>query len=130
MAHSDTINKVTLLGRIGANPNSGTTKAGKKWARFNVATDQWGRPGEKAMWHRVVAWGKGADVIANWAKPGERIYVEGCIQYGEWTNREGQKVPSVEIVTSHIVLLGGGSDAQVPYESGPGPKAQGSGLPF
>ena len=93
---SRSLNKVTLIGNLGADPEIRTTSNGSKVAQFSIATGrQWTTPSgekqEKTEWHKCVAWnGKGsglADVIERYVKKGDKIFVEGRIEYRQYEDR-------------------------------------------
>jgi single-strand DNA-binding protein len=111
------LNKVTLIGNLGADPEIRTTTNGSKVAQFSLATSRsWGQGGEKqekTEWHKCVAWNaKGAgtglaDIIERYCKKGEKLYVEGRIEYRQYTDKEGQVKYVTEINVREIMLLGG-----------------------
>jgi single-strand DNA-binding protein len=119
------VNKVTLIGNLGNDPEVRTTTGGGKVSTFSLATSrQWnsqsGEKQEKTEWHRCVAWnsqwagsGKGsgmglADIVEKYCKKGERVYVEGSIEYSQWKDKEGQTRYTTEIRVRELMLLGGG----------------------
>jgi single-strand DNA-binding protein len=116
---SRSVNKVTLLGNIGNDPEVRTTAGGGKVATFSLATGrQWtgqgGEKQEKTEWHRCVAWngktgaGMGlADIVEKYCRKGERLYVEGSIEYGQYKDKEGQTRYITEIKVRELMLLGG-----------------------
>ena len=113
---SRSLNKVTLIGNLGADPEVRSTSNGSKVATLSVATsNQWkdksGEKQEKTEWHRVVLWNtqysKLADIAEQYCKKGDKVYVEGAIEYRSWQDREGQTRYTTEIVASDIILLGG-----------------------
>ena len=116
---SRSVNKVTLIGNLGNEPEIRTTTGGSKVATFSLATSRsWngtsGEKQEKTEWHRCVAWngkstGMGlADIVEKYCKKGERLYVEGSIEYGQYKDKEGQTRYTTEIKVREIMLLGGG----------------------
>jgi single-strand DNA-binding protein len=117
---SRSLNKVTLIGNLGSDPEIRTTPNGSKVATFSLATSrQWNSPGgekqEKTEWHRCVVWnsgGKGtglADVVEKYCKKGDRIYVEGRIEYRQWQDKENQTRYTTEINVRELMMLGGGA---------------------
>ena len=114
---SRSLNKVTLIGNLGADPEIRTTTNGAKVASFSLATSRsWGQGGEKqekTEWHKCVAWNaKGAssglaDIIERYCKKGEKLFVEGRIEYRQYTDKEGQVKYVTEINVREIMLLGG-----------------------
>ena len=116
---SRSVNKVTLIGNLGNEPEIRTIGSGKKVATFSLATGrQWtgagGEKQEKTEWHRCVAWnGNGtgmglADIVEKYCKKGERVFVEGSIEYGQYKDKEGQTRYTTEIKVRELMLLGGG----------------------
>jgi single-strand DNA-binding protein len=116
---SRSLNKVSLIGNLGADPEIRTTSTGKKVAQFSVATGrQWtsasGEKQEKTEWHKCVAWnsgGKGtglADIIEKYVKKGDKIFVEGQIEYRQYEDKDKQTRYVTEINVKEILLLGGG----------------------
>lgn len=107
------INKVILIGHAGRDPELRHTAGGTPVSNFSIATtERWKDPNsderkERTEWHRIVAWGRQAEVIAEYLKKGEPVYVEGSIQTREWTDREGTERTTTEIRAQRIQLLGG-----------------------
>jgi single-strand DNA-binding protein len=115
---SRSLNKVQLIGNLGNDPEVRTIAGGSKVATFSLATsrswnNQSGEKQEKTEWHRCVAWnvkGTGlADVVEKYCKKGDRLYVEGQIEYRQWQDKENQTRYSTEIKVRDMIMLGGGS---------------------
>jgi single-strand DNA-binding protein len=115
---SRSLNKVTLIGNLGNDPEIRTTNNGSKVANFSLATTrQWnsasGEKQEKTEWHKCIAWntgGKGtglADIIERYVKKGDKLYVEGRIEYRQFEDKEKQTRYVTEINVREILLLGG-----------------------
>lgn len=130
---SRSLNKVTLIGNLGADPEIRTTPNGSKVAQFSLATSrswtsQSGEKQEKTEWHKCVAWNAGsrgtglADIIERYVKKGEKLYVEGRVEYRQYEDKEKQTRYVTEINVREILLLGGrgggGDDAPRPARSG------------
>jgi len=119
---SRSLNKVILIGNLGADPEVRTTNNGSKVATVSLATGrQWTGQGgdkqEKTEWHRVVMWnnksGNGlADLAEKYMKKGDRIYVEGRIDYRTWEDKEKQTRYTTEIVAREVMLLGSRGGAE------------------
>jgi len=119
---SRSLNKVMLIGNLGADPEVRSTANGARVATLSVATSrQWnnqaGERQEKTEWHRVVLWnnkkGSGlADIAEKYMKKGDRIYVSGRIEYRTWEDKEGKTRYSTEINADEVLMLGsrGGAD--------------------
>jgi len=116
---SRSLNKVILIGNLGQDPEVRSTTNGGRVANFSIATSrQWSGAGgdkqEKTEWHRIVAWNnsKGAgtglaDVVEKYCKKGDKLYIEGRIEYRSWQDKEGQTRYTTEIIASDIIMLGG-----------------------
>ncbi len=113
---SRSLNKVTLIGNLGNDPEVRSTTGGSRVATFSLATsrswnDQAGAKQEKTEWHRCVAWNsKGsqlADVVEKYVKKGDKLYVEGRIEYRQWQDKDGQTRYSTEINVRELIMLGG-----------------------
>jgi single-strand DNA-binding protein len=106
-----------LIGNLGSDPEVRSTTGGNRVATFSLATSrQWTTPNgekqEKTEWHRCVVWntkGTGlADVVEKFCKKGDRIYVEGRIEYRQWQDKENQTRYSTEVNVREMLMLGGG----------------------
>lgn len=113
---SRSLNKATLIGNLGNDPEIRTTANGGKVATFSLATSrQWNTPGgekqEKTEWHRCVVWNAResglADVVEKYCKKGDRLYVEGRIEYRQWQDKENQTRYTTEINVRELMMLGG-----------------------
>ena len=119
---SRSLNKVMLIGNLGADPEVRSTNNGSRVATLSLATSrQWSNQGgekqEKTEWHRVICWnnkGPGsqlADVAEKYMKKGDRVYIEGRIEYRTWEDREKQTRYVTEVIAREVLLLssrGGG----------------------
>lgn len=115
---SRSLNKATIIGNLGADPEVRTISSGTKVADFSVATSrQWtGRDGqqqEKTEWHKIIAWGFSPDkdglagVAERFLKKGDRVYVEGQIEYRSYDDKDGNTRYVTEIRASELIMLGG-----------------------
>ena len=109
------LNKAILIGNLGQDPEIRTIPSGARVAQFSVATTRrWnGRDGqqqEKTEWHRIVVWEKLVDIVEKWVKKGDRIYVEGEIEYRQYEDKDGVTKYMTEIRAREIILLGGGRE--------------------
>ena len=105
------VNKVILLGNLGRDPEVRYTAGGSPVANFTMATsERWTDPSgekkEKTEWHRIVVWGKQAEIVGEYLKKGRPVYVEGSLQTREWNDREGNKRHTTEVRAQRIQLLG------------------------
>lgn len=127
------INKVIIVGRLGADPEMKAVGQGTNVTRLSVATsenwtDKNGQKQERTEWHRVTVWGKTAEHCAKYLSKGSQVYVEGRLQTRSWEDN-GQKKYSTEIVAQTVQFLGGGANrdnSQGGYNQNAGP-AQGGG---
>ena len=126
------VNKVVLIGNLGADPEVRYTPDGVPVANFNLATSEsWndrntGDKQERTEWHRLVLWRKLAEIAGQYLKKGSKIYVEGKLQTRSWDDQSGQKRYTTEVVVNDMQMLdsrgdGGGSGA---VSRDPGPAAQ------
>ena len=114
------LNKATLIGNVGNDPDIRATASGTRIAKFSLATnrtwkDSSGQQKEKTEWHRLTIFGKLVDVVEQYVKKGDRLYVEGRIEYSE-TEHDGQKKYWTDIVVSEMVMLGS-TDAKLTERS-------------
>ena len=131
------VNKVILVGRLGRDPETRFTGGGQAVANFSMATDESykdknGERQKRTEWHKIVVWGKQAEIAQQYLKKGSLIFIEGRIQSREWQDKEGQKRTSFEIVASNFRMLGGRSDgaAAGASASGGGGATRGGGDDF
>ena len=102
------INRVTFIGHLGADPEVRYTPDGRPVANFNLATtESWndrntGERQERTEWHRLVLWGKLAEIAGQYLKKGTKIYVEGRLQTRSWDDQSGQKRYMTEVVVSDM----------------------------
>ena len=111
-----TVNKVILIGRLGADPDVRTTPAGQSVATLSVATneawkDQDGNSQERTDWHRVVLWRRQAEIAGEYLKKGNRVYIEGRLQTRSWDDKDGVKRWTTEVIGQNMQLLESRQDA-------------------
>ena len=125
---SRSLNKVTLIGNLGSDPEVRATAGGNRVATFSLATsrswnDATGSKQEKTEWHRCVVWNTKtsqlADIVEKYVKKGDKLFVEGRIEYRQWQDKENQTRYSTEINVREMIMLGGGSGAASRGESDP-----------
>jgi single-strand DNA-binding protein len=109
------VNKVILIGHLGADPEIRYTQGGAPVANLRIATNEsWtnknGQKEERTEWHRVVAWSKLAELAGQYLSKGRQIYVEGRLQTRSWDDKEGNKRYATEVVATNIQFLGGASE--------------------
>jgi len=136
------LNKVMLLGNLGADPELRMTSGGQAVLKLRLATsetylDRNRTRQERTEWHSIVVWGKRAEALSKILSKGSRIFVEGGLRTSSYDDRDGNKRYRTEIVASNIILSGraggrdsyeGGQDAGGYYDSGP-PAGGGSSPP-
>jgi single-strand DNA-binding protein len=129
------VNKVIIVGNLGRDPEVRYTLNGDSITNVTIATtDTWkdkatGEKKEATEWHRVVFFGKLAEIAGQYLKKGRQVYVEGALRTRKWQDKEGQERYTTEIVANEMKMLGsreGMSDAP-PRESGGGAQAAGGG---
>ncbi|BAH38856.1 MAG TPA: single-stranded DNA-binding protein [Gemmatimonas aurantiaca] len=112
-------NLAILIGNVGQDPEVRTVGTGGRVAQFSLATGkQWtdaqGNKQDATQWHRCVAWNQGkytlADIVEKYVRKGEKIYVEGEIEYRQWQDKDGQTRYTTEIRVRELMLLGGKSE--------------------
>lgn len=105
------VNKVILIGRLGADPDTRTTQTGQTVCTLSLATSEsWvkdGKKEEKTEWHRVILWSRQAEVAAKYLKKGRMVYIEGKLQTRSWDDKQGQKRYTTEVVASNIQFIEG-----------------------
>lgn len=118
------MNKVLLLGNLGADPDMKYTAAGTAVCNFSMATtktfkDKAGAKQEKTAWHRCVSWGKLAEICGKYLKKGSQVLIEGSIDYGSY-EKDGHTVYTTTIIADQLTMLGspGGTTSDRP---GPAP---------
>jgi single-strand DNA-binding protein len=110
------VNKVILVGRLGQNPEVRYTPSGAAVANFSVATneswtDKSGQKQEKTEWHRVVVWGKLAELCNQYLSKGRQAYIEGRLQTRQWQDKENQTRYTTEVQAQTVQFLGAGAGA-------------------
>src|SRR3989337_387123 len=131
------VNKAILIGRLGADPEVRYTPDGLMITNFNMATDESrkdknGERIQKTEWHRIVAFGKLAEIVGKYLSKGKMVFIEGRIQTRSWEDKEGNKRYTTEIIASNMRMLdskGTGKADEAPgYDSVPA-FAEGESIP-
>lgn len=103
---SRTVNKIELLGRLGADPEVRNTNGGTSVANLRLATERRVREGEpETDWHTVVCWAGQADAVGRYLGKGDRVYVAGRLGYSTWEGSDGQVRHKAEVHASEVVFL-------------------------
>ena len=130
---SRSLNKVMVIGNLGADPEVRSTASGTRVATLSIATSRsWnskaGERQEKTEWHRVVLWNSKfvqlADTAEKYLKKGDRVYIDGRIEYRTWEDRDGKTRYTTEINAREMIMLtprGGASEEDEPVRATPQP---------
>ena len=110
------VNKVILIGRLGQDPELKYTPSGTAVANFSLATseswnDKSGQKQDRTEWHRIVVWGKLAELCNQYLAKGRQAFVEGALQTRSWEGKDGQKRYTTEINARSVQFLGGNASA-------------------
>ena len=110
---SRSLNKVTLIGNVGSDPDIRMTPSGTKVAKFSVATnerftDRAGQQQDRTEWHRLTFFARLADIVEQWVKKGDRLYVEGRLQYSQTQTPQGETRYWTDIIVREMIMLGSG----------------------
>ena len=111
------VNRVILIGRLGADPEIRYTPSGAEVATFRIATSEsWtnknGEKEERTEWHRIVAWRALAKICGEYLNKGRLVYIEGRLRTRNWEDRDGHKRTTTEIEATDMKMLGGGPAEQ------------------
>ena len=106
---SRSVNKIILVGNVGRDPDIQTTKSGTKVAHLSLATNRRtqkssGETGERTDWHRLTMWNRTAQFAEDYIRTGDRIYVEGRLEYDSY-ERDGVVIPTAEVQVHEVVIL-------------------------
>lgn len=121
------LNRVTIMGNLGKDPEVRYTQGGDAICNITVATsetwkDKNGEKQEKTEWHRIVFFGRQAEIAGEYLKKGRPVLVEGKLQTRKWTDKDGVEKYTTEIVASNLVLMGGRDDGERSAPSKPAGK--------
>lgn len=127
------VNKVILIGNVGRDPELRSTPGGVSVTNFSLATNEVtttkeGKKEERTEWHRVVAFGKLAEICKQYLSKGKQIYLEGRLRTRAYDDRDGNKKYVTEIVASQMVMLGRAADVSTARDFAP-PVADIPGVP-
>ena len=119
------VNKVILVGNLGNDPDIRYTAGGAAVANISLATaESWkdknsGEQQERTEWHRIVFFGRLAEIVGEYLRKGSQVYVEGRLQTRKWQDKEGHDRYTTEIVANEMQMLGSKSGGSGAYESAP-----------
>jgi single-strand DNA-binding protein len=104
-------NKVSLIGNLGANPETKIFESGKKMVKLSLATSEnykntKGEKVEETHWHNLVAWGKTADIAEKYLQKGSELAIEGKLTYRSYDDKNGEKKYITEIIVNELMMLG------------------------
>jgi len=113
------LNKTMLIGNLGADVDTRYTETQVAVATFRIATtERWkdneGKPQESTEWHRIVAFGRLAEICSEYLSKGSRVYLEGRLQTRKWQDAEGATRFTTEIIAREMKMLGGGERTDIP----------------
>jgi single-strand DNA-binding protein len=125
MAGGRGVNKVILIGNLGGDPELRSTPGGTSVASFTLATNEsWndkdGNRQERTEWHRIVAWGRLAEICGQYLRKGRQVYIEGRLQTRSWEDKQGNQRKTTEIVARDMQMLGGRGEGGDRAESSAG----------
>jgi len=134
------INKVILIGNLGADPETRAMPSGTTVANLRIATSEsWrdkqsGEQQERTEWHRVALFGRLAEIAGEYLRKGSQVYIEGSLRTRKWQDKQGNDRYSTEIIGNDLQMLGGragagGGAAAAAAEGGGGARSTGAGAP-
>jgi single-strand DNA-binding protein len=108
-------NRVILIGRVGAQPETKTLENGSQYSRFSIATSESykndeGEKIEDTQWHNIIVWDKKAEIAQKYLKKGSEVAIEGKLVNNNYTDKEGNKKYTTDIVVSELLLIGDKKD--------------------
>jgi single-strand DNA-binding protein len=126
------VNKVILIGNLGADPEQRYTATGTAMATFNVATKEFwnnkdGVREERTEWHRIVAWGRLGEICGEYLSKGKQVYIEGKLRTRSWEDRDGNKRYTTEILAQNMQMLGPAAERVPPEREMGGPEPHSGG---
>ncbi len=130
---ASSLNRAQIIGNLTRDPELRQTGSGQSVTSFGVATNRvWkdasGAKQEEVEFHNVVAWGRVAEICAQYLRKGSKVYIEGRLRTRDWEGQDGQKRRTTEIITENMVMLGrpsqgGSSSPGVPFSSASAPSS-------
>ncbi len=115
------VNKVILVGNLGSDPELRHTPSGTPVANFRIATNEFftnrnGERDQRTEWHRIVAFGRLAEICGQYLKKGRQVYIEGRLRTREWEDQSGNRRFTTEITANQMVMLGRAGEVDYSYE--------------
>jgi len=130
------VNKVILIGNLGADPETRAMPSGSTVANLRIATSeswrdkQTGEQQERTEWHRVALFGRLAEIASEYLRKGSQVYIEGSLRTRKWQDKQGNERYSTEIVGNELQMLGGRGGGAAPGSAGGGAPTGGSRDPY
>lgn len=126
------VNKVILVGRLGQKPELRNTPGGAAVANFSIATNEnWmdrnNQKQERTEWHRIVVWGKVAQLCHDYLDKGRQVYLEGRLQTRQWQDKDGATKYTTEVIANTVQFLDKGADRGMSQSGGVGYDSMGNG---
>lgn len=123
------LNKAMIIGHVGQDPDVSYTGNGSTLAKFSVATDEGykdrsGQKIERTEWHRIAAFGKLAEIVGEYVRKGQMVYIEGKIRTNKWQDKQGQDRYTTEIIADQMQMLGGRDAPQERAQERPSKQAE------
>jgi single-strand DNA-binding protein len=124
------INKVILVGNLGADPETRYMPSGSAVTNLRLATSEsWkdktsGEQQERTEWHRVAMFGRLAEIAAEYLRKGSQVYIEGSLRTRKWQDKDGSDRWSTEVIANEMQMLGGRGDSSAPARSAPAAVAE------
>ena len=120
---SRSLNKVTLIGNVGGDPDVRSTASGTRVAKVSLATsrqftDRSGQQQDRTQWHRLTFFGRLVDVVEQWVKKGDRLYIEGRLDYSQTQDEQGGTRYWTDIIVNEMIMLGSGGPGRGASEEG------------
>jgi single-strand DNA-binding protein len=128
-------NRVILIGHLGRDPETRATPSGRVVVNFSLATnrvykDKDGQTQKQVEWHRIVGYGRVAEIARDYLRKGREVCVEGRLQTREWQDKDGNRRWTTEVILENLQLLGGGHRDEAPSLDGARMGPQGAEVPF
>jgi len=125
------VNSCTFIGNLGHDPQNRVTASGMAVCSFSIAITEKSKGEDKTLWLKVVAFDKLADVCGQYLKKGKQVYIQGRLQIEEWTDRDGNKRTTPQVIANQMQMLGSKGDENAPRASQdqPGPQNYGQPIP-
>jgi len=117
------LNKAMIIGNLGKDPDVRTTSGGQTVCELSIATnesytDKNGQQQDRTEWHRIIVWGRQAELCGEYLKKGRSVFVEGKIQTRKWQDKDGNNRYTTEIVANQVTFLDSGNRGQRPPPPG------------